>query len=443
MDEEQALDLAARILEEARAAGAEGAEAGVSLAHRMHVEALSGAIARLENSHSCSLLLRVFKDGRKATLASSDASAQGLRDAVRRAVTHTELVAHDGFAGLPGTTATDMPSLDLDDPSLRARVDDEKTHESLELERLIRKDDARIVNSAGSHYSDTSAVTALANSNGFSSSYTWTRVMRSSAPVALDGSVKRVGHYGTAGRHLADLESPEAVASHAVRRAVELFGARKPSTMRVPVIFERDVAASVLEDLFAAASAANVALGNSWLAAQIGHRVGSDLVTILDDGRLPGRLGSAPFDGEGVATRRTSVFERGVLRTYLYDTYYARKLGAESTGNSTGTGIGPTNFYLEPGAETLEQLIARTQCGVLVLDTIGFATEHASGTYSRGARGFFIEGGEAAYPIDEFTIAARYPEMLAGIDAVAADLRFDGAVVSPSFRVAEMTVSGN
>ncbi|MBV9027090.1 MAG: TldD/PmbA family protein [Candidatus Eremiobacteraeota bacterium] len=443
MDEAQALRLAARILEEARTAGAESAEAGVSLARRMHVEALSGAIARLENSRSCSLLLRVFKDGRKATLASSDASPEGLRDAVRRAVTHTELVAHDSFAGLPDATATDAPSLDLDDSSLASRADGEKTQESLELERLVRGEDARIVNSAGSHYSDTSAVTALANSNGFSASYAWTRVMRSSAPVALDGTVKRVGHYGTAGRHLADLESLEAVASQAVRRAVELFGARKPSTMRVPVIFERDVAASVLEDLFAATSGANVASGNSWLAGQIGERVGSDLVTILDDGRLPGRLGSAPFDGEGVATRRTSVFQRGVLRTYLYDTYYARKLGAESTGNSTGTGIGPTNFYLEPGTETLDQLIARTQRGVLVLDTIGFATEHASGTYSRGARGFFIEGGEPVYPIDEFTIAARYPEMLAGIDAVADDLRFDGAVVSPSFRVAEMTVSGN
>ncbi|MBV8724974.1 MAG: TldD/PmbA family protein, partial [Candidatus Eremiobacteraeota bacterium] len=245
------------------------------------------------------------------------------------------------------------------------------------------------------------------------------------------------------GRHLDDLESLQAVAAKATQRAVDLFGARKPSTMRVPVIFERDVAASVLEDLFAAASGSNVATGNSWLAGRIGQRVGSELVTIVDDGRLPGRLGSAPFDGEGVATRRTPVFDRGVLRSFLYDTYYARKLKAASTGNSTGTGIGPTNFYLEPGAQTLDELIARTQRGVLVTDTIGFATEHASGTYSRGARGFFIEGGEPAYPIDEFTIAARYPEMLAGVDAVADDLRFDGAIVSPSFRIAEMTVSGN
>jgi PmbA protein len=166
-------------------------------------------------------------------------------------------------------------------------------------------------------------------------------------------------------------------------------------------------------------------------------------VTVVDDGRLPAGLGTSPFDGEGVATRRTPVFEQGVLQTFLYDTYYARKLGATSTGNSTGGGVGPSNFYLEPGSMTLAEMIAATPKGVLVLDTIGFATEHASGTYSRGARGFFIDGGELAYPIDEFTVAGQYAEMLAGVDAVANDLRFDAAVISPSFRIAELTVSGN
>jgi PmbA protein len=308
---------------------------------------------------------------------------------------------------------------------------------------LIRAADPRVVNSSGSHYTDAVAVTAIANSTGFAAAYAWTRAGRSTGPVALDGDVKRIAQYGTAARHLRDLEGLESVAATAVRRAVDLFGARKPPTMRVPVIFERDVAASLLDDLFAAVSAANVAVGNSWLSGQIGNRIGSNVVTVTDDGRVPSGLGSAPFDGEGVPTRRTPVFERGVLRTFLCDTYYARKLGAASTGNSTGGGVGPSNFYLEPGAMSLDELIADTPLGVLVMDTIGFATEHASGTYSRGARGFFIEGGELAYPIDEFTIAGRYTEMLARVDAVANDLRFDAAVVSPSFRVAEMTVSGN
>ncbi len=443
MDESLAMKLAEQALELARSAGAQSAEASVSIARRFHAEAREDVVARLEGSTGRSLLLRVFRDGRKSALSTTDLSAEGLREAVNRAVANADLVAPDEYAGLPTTTATDGAELRLTDPFLARRDGGEKVDEALELERLIRAADARVTNSSGSHYTDAVAVTAIANSTGFAAAYGWTRVGRSTGPVALDGEVKRTAQYGTAARHLADLEAPALVASTAVRRAVDLFGARKPPTMRVPVIFDRDVAAALLDDLFAAVSAANVAVANSWLSGQIGNRIGSDLVTVVDDGRVPGGLGSAPFDGEGVPTRRTPVFEGGVLQTFLYDTYYARKLGAATTGNSTGGGIGPSNFYLEPGSQTLSELIAATPVGVLVMDTIGFATEHASGTYSRGARGFFIEGGELAYPIDEFTIAGRYTEMLAGVDAVANDLRFDGPVVSPSFRVAEMTVSGN
>lgn len=443
MNDSKAIDLARAALSLAADAGAQSAEASVSIARRFHAEARENAIGRLESSTGKSLFLRVFRDGRKATLSTSDFSPDGMSAAVRRAVAQAALVAEDEFAGLPNTVAADPVDLELFDSMIAEREGAEKLDDALKLERLIREADARVVNSSGSNYSDAVAVTAIANSSGFAAAYTWTRAGRSTGPVALDGDVKRIAQYGTAGRYLNDLEAIPSVATTAVRRVVDLFGARKPPTMRVPVIFERDVAASFLDDLFAAVSGANVAIKNSWLTEKMGMRVGSELVTIFDDGRLPGKLGSAPFDGEGVPTRRTPVFEQGVLRSFVYDTYYARKLGASSTGNSTGGGVGPSNFYLEPGNQSFEELIASTKQGVLLLDTIGFATEHASGTYSRGARGFFIENGEIAYPIDEFTIAGQYPEMLAAIDGVANDLRFDAPVVSPSFRVAEMTVSGN
>ncbi len=443
MNEAAAIDLARDALDLALQCGAKSAEAGVSIARRLHVEARGETVARLEGSTGKGLLLRVFRDGRKATLSTSDFSAEGLREAVRRAVSHTDVVGADECAGLPDQSAEEGDGLALADRAVADRPSDEKVEEAVALERLIRAGDERIVNSSGSHYTDAVAVTALANSNGFCAGYASTRAGRSTSPVASDGGVKRVAHYGTAARRLSDLEALETVAANAVRRAVDLFGARKPATMRVPVIFERDVAAAILDDVFAAVSGANVAAGNSWLSGAIGKQVGSALVNVVDDGRLAHGLGSAPFDGEGVPTRRTTVFERGALRTFLYDSYYARKLGAASTGNSSGGGVGPSNFYLEPGTMPLAELIAGTPRGVLVVDTIGFATEHASGTYSRGARGFLIEGGELAYPIDEFTIAGEYAEMLAAVDAVANDLRFDGSVVSPSFRVGEMTVSGN
>ncbi|MGA8473976.1 MAG: TldD/PmbA family protein [Candidatus Cybelea sp.] len=443
MNEAAAIDAARVAVDVARSCGAHSAEAAVSVARRLHVEAREDAVARLEGSTGKGLLLRVFRDGRRATLSTSDFSAEGIRDAVRRTVAQAELVAFDEYAGLPDEVSIATENLSLCDDAVSRRDSLEKIEEALRLERLIREADSRVLNSSGSHYTESAAVTALANSNGFAAGYAWTRVGRSTGPVALDGGVKRIAHYGTAARHLRDLEALESVATTAVRRAVDLFGARKPPTMRVPVIFERDVAASVLDDVFAAVSGANVAVGNSWLSGGVGNAIGSPLVTVIDDGRLIAGLGSAPFDGEGVPTRRTPVFERGVLRTFLYDTYYARKLGAASTGNSTGGGVGPSNFYLEPGSLSLQEMIEATPLGVLVMDTIGFATEHASGTYSRGARGFFIEGGELAYPIDEFTVAGQYADMLAGVDAVANDLRFDASVASPSFRVADMTVSGN
>jgi PmbA protein len=443
MSDSTAIDLACEALKIATSAGAHSAEASVSIARRFHAEARESAISKLEASTGKSLFLRVFLDGRKATLSTSDFSHEGMEEAVRRAVAQAAQVAIDEFAGLPDVVAKEEIDLALFDDRVAERGGADKVDDAIKLERLIREADARVVNSSGSNYTDAVAVTAIANTTGFAAAYPWTRAGRSTGPVALDGGVKRIAHYGTAGRYLGDLEPPTTVATMAVRRAVDLFGARKPPTMRVPVIFERDVAAAFLDDIFAAVSGANVAIDNSWLTGRVGSRVGSELVTIIDDGRLPGKLGSSPFDGEGVPTRRTPVFEGGELRTFLYDSYYARKLGVASTGNSTGGGIGPNNFYLEPGTISLAEMIAATRVGVLVLDTIGFATEHASGTYSRGARGFFIENGELAYPIDEFTVAGQYPEMLANIDAIANDLQFDAAVVSPSFRVSELTVSGN
>lgn len=270
-----------------------------------------------------------------------------------------------------------------------------------------------------------------------------TSACRSTSPVARDNGDLRVGSYGTAARGYAGLESVASVARQAAKRALDLCGARRPPTLRVPVIFERDVAGAVLGDLFNAVNAANVAVGNSYLADAIGETIGSRHVTIVDDGRLPGGLGTSPFDAEGTPTRMTTVFDRGVLKTFLYDTYYARRLGAQTTGNASGGGIGVNNFYLYSGDVTLDELVASTNRGVLVYDTIGFATEHASGTYSRGARGVWIENGEIAYPIDQFTIASNFKAMLAGIDAVANDAHFDSGIVSPSFRVGEMTISGD
>jgi PmbA protein len=443
MTEPDGLEIASAAVQFAIQAGADGAEAAWSYAQRMHVEARDTTVSKLERTTGSGLHVRLWNGGRRVSLSTSDLRREELRAAIERALDQSQFVAPDPYAALPDECGSFAGELMLYDQAIAGRDDAQKIDDALGLERAIRAADARVVNSNGSHYGDAVSITALVNSAGFAGAFTSTRASRSTGPVAQDGEHKRTAYYGTAGRYARDLDLAEKVGAIASRRAVEMFGARKPPTMRVPVIFERDVAAAVLDDVFSAVAASNVAIGNSWLADSIGERVGSDLVTIVDDGTLPERLGSSPFDGEGVAARRTPVFERGVLRTFLYDSYYARKLGAKTTGNSTGGGIGASNFYLEAGSESLDRLIASTARGVLILDTIGFATEHATGTYSRGARGFMIESGELTYPIDEFTVAGNLADMLAAVDAVANDLRFDGSTVAPSFRVAEMTISGN
>ena len=438
------IDVARDAVEYALAAGASDADATTVTLERFRTEARDRKVTKLEESIGRSMTVRAFVEGRKATFSTSDFSREGLREFVRATVDAAHFVVADPLAGPPDSVVDPAPlDLQIYSEDVRRRDNEAKLEDARALEAIGRAFDPRITLTNGSNVADGAATITLVTSRGFCGSYQASSASRSANLIATEGDRKRSGSYGSAARSYAGLETVEFVAQLAARRAVEQCGARKPATLRCPVIFERDVAAHVLADVFGAVNAANVAVGNSYLLGKVGSKVGSDLVTIVDDGRRPKGMATAPFDSEGVPTQRTVVFERGVLETFLYDTYYGRKLGAASTGNASDGGIVARNFHLAAGTQSLEQLIATTSRGVLVIETIGFSTESVTGTYSRGARGFMIEGGELAYPIDEFTIAGNLAEMLGSIDAVADDLRFDAGVVSPSFRVAEMTVSGN
>jgi PmbA protein len=442
---DEALELARSALELITEAGATDADALVTIADRFACEAREAEVTKLERSRGRTLHVRAFAGTRRSTLATSDLSREGIAALAQRVVAAAAFVGEDPHAGLPelapsdGVGDHDLLTVSQD---VAERPDEEKIEEALAMERTVREADVRIANSDGSRVRDALVSWALVNTRGFHGVTQGSQVSRASAPVAHDGDEKRIGHYGTAARGWSTAEGAEAVALHAVHRALALVGARKPTTMRAAVIFERDVAALVLDDVFAALSAANVAIGNSWLAERAGERIGNERVTIVDDGRLRGGLGSSPFDGEGTPTRETVAIRSGVLETYLSDTYWGRRLGMHSTGNASAGSVAANNLYLIPGTGTLDDLVASTERGVLVLDTIGFATEYASGVYSRGERGIYIEDGEPRYPIDEFTIASTFGGMLQNVDGIAGDLRFDGTIVSPSFRVAEMTISG-
>jgi PmbA protein len=204
----------------------------------------------------------------------------------------------------------------------------------------------------------------------------------------------------------------------------------------------------LLGHLCAAVSGGAIYRRASFLLDRLGERIAPPDFTVYDHGTLPATLGAKPFDGEGLPTRQTTVVECGVLRSYLLDTYAARKLGMHSTGNASRSageppGVSPTNFYLEPGAHTPEEIIASVPHGLYVTELIGFGVNQVSGDYSRGAVGLWIEHGELAYPVEEITIAGNLRQMLASIAMIGNDLNLRWKVAAPTLKIAEMTVAGS
>jgi PmbA protein len=269
----------------------------------------------------------------------------------------------------------------------------------------------------------------------------------SAVPVAKEnGSMERDYWYTTA-RFADRLETPEQVGRRAAERALRRLSPRKAATQKVPVIFEPRTAQNLLGDLFDAVNGGAIYRQASFLAGKLGEKIASEALTVIDDSTMPGLLGSSPFDDEGVASRRTVVIDRGVLKSYLLNTYTARKLGLKTTGNASrglagNAGVGPGNFYIAAGTRSEQELIAGVRQGLYVTELIGASSNTVTGDYSSGAAGLWIENGELAYPVSEITIAGNFKQMLMDLQQPASNLEFRGSVASPSLLIAEMTISG-
>ena len=313
--------------------------------------------------------------------------------------------------------------------------------------------DPRIANSDGGSFDAATGRKVLANSRGFVGGYRTSYAGVSAAPLAMDanGAMQRDGWWSGA-RRLADLESPESIGKEAARRALRRLGARRVATQRVPIVFAPEVARSLIGSVFEAASGDAIWRGASFLAGRLGEQIAAPSITVVDDNfmLLPtgvGGFGSSPFDGEGLPSRRTVVVEAGVLRTYLLNTYSARKLGMKSTHNASrglaGTpGIGCGNLYLEPGTLTPEEIFAAIPVGLYVTSLMGFGVNTVTGDYSRGATGMWIENGVLTHAVEEVTIAGNLAEMLRNVTAIGNDLVFRGSVASPTLRIDGMTIAG-
>lgn len=434
---------AARLVDKALAAGAEEAEVHVTEGTEFTVDVRLGRIENLIQAGSRSLGLRVFLDRRAAHASSSDLSEDVLDGLVRRAVDRVRLAGSDPFSGLPESLEEppDSDALGIFDPDLSSVEPRTKIETALLTERLALED-RRITNSHGSSLGTNASTVILANSKGFLRDFHLTHCSLSVGLQAGETDDRVEDFWFSSGVRWTELAPPELVARRAVERTVRLLRPKKIKTQRLPVLFEPLMTSWLLEFLFSCVSGTAVYQKASFLAGRRGERVGNSLVTVLDDGLLPGMPGTRPFDAEGVPCRRTTVIDKGVLKNFLCDAYSARKLGLRSTGNADGGGVGPNNFHLRPGSRNAADIIASTDRGLLVVKTLGHGLNPVTGDISRGAFGLWVEKGEIAFPVSEITISGNLGRILADIQDVGCDLDLAAGLSGPTIKVGEMTVAG-
>ena len=447
---ELSADLAHDILKQAKQKGATAGDVMMAESDSSFVAVRLGEVDKVSQAQEKRLGLRLFFGASSASASTSDISTAAIERLVDDTCALARATAKDEYSGLPApeALAKEPPDLDLDDGQNRSVTVDDKIRLALAAEKAALELDPRITNSEGGEFSASAARVLYANSHGFSGEYRGSSYGISVAPVASSNGSMQRDYWYSSQRKFARLEAPEAVGRRAAERALRRLGARKVKTCECPVVFDPDISANLLRHLSSALSGYALYKGASFLVGKLGEKIASERVTIVDDGTIPGALGSKPFDGEGLPTAKKTIIDRGVLRSYLLDTYSGRKLKMSSTGNASrgigdSPGVGPLNFYLAAGPHAPEQILASVDDGFYVTELMGFGVNLVTGDYSRGAAGIWIEKGKLAYPVEEVTIAGNLKEMLANIEMVGSDLEFRGRIAAPTLKISRMTVAGN
>ncbi|HEX2736019.1 MAG TPA: metallopeptidase TldD-related protein [Polyangiaceae bacterium] len=450
LDTEVLTGLATRLVERAIAGGATAAEAQARAGWELSVKVRLSETELVQEAGHRRVSLRVLRDQRAALTSTSDVSDAGLERCVQDALELLELSEADPFSG--PAAASDLykgggPDLDLFDPSVSAIDANQAIARAKEAEAAALGSDARLTLSEGATFSRVTGASALVISTGFSQAQLGSYASLTVSPIAVDDSDKRRrGYYWTASRHVSDLEDGAAVGREAARRTLQKLNPRKVQTCEAPVIFDCDSARSIIGTFAGCIVGGALWRRSSYLLDRVGSEVASPLLTIVDDPFVPRGPGSRVFDGDGLPSRKNVVVEAGVLKSYLLDTYSARKLGLPCTASGSRGGAsvssGTSNFIVGNGERTFEQLVASTERGLLVTDMMGFGFNAITGDFSRGASGFWVENGAIAFPVSEVTISGNLDQMLKSVDAVGNDLDLRTSIASPSFRVSKMTISG-
>src|SRR3989454_4633222 len=442
-------DITRHIIDRAKKSGASAADLMIREDNIFSVTVRMAEIETLKEAISRNLMLRVFIGKRTATSHTSDISGAVVDQLVDETVEMARLTSEDESGGLPEAVffQNHFPQLNLFDPSWERLTPNERIDLAVRTEKAAFETDKSVTNSEGASFEYARSRVALANTIGFFGEYEGTSAAVVCVPIAeSNGSMQR-DYWMSAGRHRRQIETPEEIGRKAAMRAARRLGARKIPTCQVPIVFDPLCARSLLGDIFDAVAGGAIYRRSSFLVERIGETVASPHVTIVDDARMPGGLGSSPFDDEGIPTQTTPIIEDGVLRNYLQSAYTARKLGARPTGNGSRAAsgvvtIGPTNFHLKEGTYAPDEIIRSVETGLYVVELIGFGVNMVTGDYSRGAVGIWIENGEFKYPVQEVTIAGNLRGMLKNIEMVGNDVTFVGSIAAPTLKIGKMVISG-
>ena len=443
-DQSSLTDLAVRLVDAARRAGADVADAVAVRGIAQSVEVREGTVEESERAEGDSMGLRAFVGRRQAVVSTND-PAGNVDELAQRAVAMARVAPEDRFAGLADADllAGQFPDLDLVDRDLPSVDRLEELAQSAEAAGLAVKG---VSKSGGASASAGINGMVLATSSGFTGAYLSSQHGISMQAIAGEGTRMERDYDFSAAIHAADLESPQSIGQSAGLRAVRRLNPRKVATKRVPVVFDPRISGSLIGHLASAINGSAIARKTSFLRDKLGARLFAEGVNVIDDPLRKRGLRSRPFDAEGVAGRRRALVENGSLTTWILDCATARELGLATTGHaqrgvSSTPSPGASNLHLEAGAVTPNELIAEIDAGFYVTDLIGMGVNTVTGDYSRGAAGFWIEQGEIAYPVSEVTIAGHLLDIFRTLTP-ANDLKFRYGTNAPTVRVEGLTVAG-
>jgi PmbA protein len=426
------------LLTEAKRRGATAAEAAVSNSIGLEVAVRMGEVETVEHTRDHGLWISVYFGQRKGSASTSDLSPKAIRDAVGQAcsiATHTQ---EDRCAGLAPAElmAKEVPGLDLNHPW---SIDvDSAIRLATECEDAARAADPRIVNSEGASFSTHAGLQLYGNSHGFIGGYPSTRHGLSCAVVGKEGDSMQRDHWWTSARAPEDLDPAADVGRRAAERTVARLGARRLSTREAPVLFRAELAAGLLRHLIGAINGGSLYRKTSFLLDRLGERILPEFVHVQEDPHRPRGLSSAPFDGDGVATRANAFVTDGVLTSYMLDHYSACRLGMQTTGNAGGV----RNLSVTMGDLDRAAMLRELDTGLFVTELMGQGVNNVTGDYSRGASGFWVEHGEVQFPVEEITIAGNLLDMYQGLIAIGNDCDFPGSTTTGSWLIERMTIAG-